>query len=460
LASSLLASFALLQNYPSDEMVARFLFVGGLPARLFSAGLVLAFAGCSRLPDATYTLRSAAENIALPEQQANQIAAYLAMFHGMPANPRMAEPDQEAVAQALEAHEAAAEAREETEDGAAESDAGQTTMMAGPVPGAYRIAGDDREGFDRLTLQLGHRVYANQCAGCHGTTGDGKGPAGPHLNPPPRDYRNGVFKFASTPRGSKPRRDDLRRILRYGAKGTSMPAFRFLSQEETEAVIDYVMVLASRGELELALLREAETELDEEDDFDPEVVAEYVTDIADSWRRAEEEVVRPITVNPPQTEETIQAGAVAFAEFACVKCHGPDARGSKSADVGQDIWGRTAYPANLALGMLHGGRRPIDIYRRIYSGINGTPMPSSKDPNTAIGETPAERSDRIWHLVHFVTAVIDGNRVPPDCQEAIYDVLQQQAQPDQPAAAEAEANEAAAGAAVRGHGFAAVEAAR
>ena len=63
-------------------------------------------------------------------------------------------------------------------------------------------------------------------------------------------------------------------------------------------------------------------------------------------------------------------------------------------------------------------------------------MPSSKDPNTAIGETPEERSERIWHLVHFVTAVIEGNQVPPDCQEAIYDVIQAQAAPA-PEAAEA-----------------------
>jgi mono/diheme cytochrome c family protein len=214
-----------------------------------------------------------------------------------------------------------------------------------------------------------------------------------------------------------------------------MPAVRFRSDEETEAVIDYVMVLASRGQLEIDLIREAETELDEEDDFDPEVVATLVTAVADSWRRAEAEVVRPLTVNPPRTEETVRAGAVAFAEFACVTCHGADARGSKSADVGQDVWGRTAYPANLALGMLHGGRRPVDIYRRISSGINGTPMPASKDPNTATGETPEQRSDRIWHLVHFVTAVIEGNRVPPDCQELILDVLQQQAVSGPPQAA-------------------------
>ncbi len=387
--------------------------------------LFLLACGCSRLPDSTYTLRADADRLELPEKHRRQIAAYLSLFHGTPANPRMAEVNEDAVEQAVEARDAAGE---EAADAEAEGTAAGSTQSAGES-GVFRIAGGDRPGFDRMHLQLGRQVYTAQCAGCHGTTGDGKGPAGGHLNPPPRDYRNGVFKFTSTPRGSKPRRDDLRRILKYGAKGTSMPAFRFLPEEEREAVIDYVMVLASRGQLELDLIREAETELDEEDDFDPEVVAEYVTDIADSWGRAEDELVRPLTVNPPRTEETIQQGAVAFAEFSCIKCHGPDARGSKSADVGQDIWGRTAYPANLAMGMLHGGRRPIDIYRRIYSGINGTPMPSSKDPNTAIAETPEERSDRIWHLVHFVTAVIEGNRVPPDCQEAIYDVLQKQASP-------------------------------
>jgi mono/diheme cytochrome c family protein len=349
--------------------------------------------GCSRVADVAYTLRTDAEKLDLPEKHEAQIAEYLAMFHGTPSNPRMALPDPDA------------------EPAAAASD------------GVAPIARVDKPGYDRLTLQLGHQVYTKQCAGCHGTTGDGKGPAGAFLNPPPRDYRNGVFKFTSTPRGSKPRREDLRRILKYGAKGTSMPAFRFLPDEEAEAVLDYVQVLAARGQLEIDLIREATDELDEGDDFDPETVAEYVQGISDSWDRAEGELIRPLTVDPPRTADTIHQGAVAFAEFSCVKCHGPNARGRKSADVGQDIWGRTAYPANLAMGMLHGGRRPVDIYRRIYSGINGTPMPSSKDPNTAIGETPEQRSDRIWHLVHFITAVIDNNGVPDDAQRAIDDTL-------------------------------------
>ena len=373
------------------------------------AGIAWVAAGCSRLPDATYSLRADVEKLELPARHTAQIAEYLTAYHGTPVNPRMAVP-------------------------------------AADDPQVKH----DKEGYDRLHLQHGRLVYTQQCAGCHGTTGDGQGPAGRYLNPPPRDYRNGVFKFTSTPRGAKPTREDLRRILKYGAKGTSMPAFRFLSEEDTEAVIDYVQVLSARGELEINLIREATDELGEDEDFDPATVAEYVTDVAASWDRAGQETVMPLTVNPPVTPETVHDGAVAFAELYCVKCHNRDAAGSRSADVGVDIWGRTAYPANLAMGMLHGGRRPIDIYRRIYSGINGTPMPSSKDPNTTINETPEQRSDRIWHLVHFVTKVIENNGVPPEEQAAIDEVLRKAAAPAEPALkAAALAEPSAKGAAAR-----------
>jgi mono/diheme cytochrome c family protein len=379
------------------------------------AVVALGMTGCSRVADSSFTLRADAEQLEIPEKQKTQIEEILAFFHGTPTNPRMSLPGE-----LIEVEE---EAEAETNEDVDATDGDASDSDATPFVLASLIERVEKPGYDPLELKLGHAVYTQRCAGCHGTTGDGQGPAGAHLNPPPRDYRKGVFKFTSTPRGSKPRREDLRRILIYGAKGTSMPAFRWLPEEEREAVIDYVQVLAARGELELSLIQESELELDEEDDFDPEVVAEYVQDVSDSWDAAEEELVRAVTVDPPVTDETIHDGAVAFVEMYCVKCHNRDAAGSKTADVGEDVWGRIAYPANLSLGMLHGGRRPIDIYRRIYSGINGTPMPSSKDPNTVIGETEEERSDRIWHLVHFVTTVIENNGVPEDAQAAIDETI-------------------------------------
>ena len=77
-------------------------------------------------------------------------------------------------------------------------------------------------------LAAGAKDYRLLCMHCHGLTGDGSGPtAGPKerpwLNPRPRDYRPGKFKFTSTVDGAKPSREDLLRTIRNGIAGTSMP---------------------------------------------------------------------------------------------------------------------------------------------------------------------------------------------------------------------------------------------
>lgn len=289
--------------------------------------------------------------------------------------------------------------------------------------------------FDRRHLARGRAVYERQCQGCHGVTGDGQGPAANYLNPPPRDYRLGRFKFTSTPRGAKPRRADLERIIHRGAKGTSMPAFRWMPQEDIAAVIDYVMLLSSRGELEYRLMKISEQELGEEDDIDPFLVAENAQFIAASWDNAASQIVQPLTPPTSNSPESIDAGARAFVQLNCFKCHGPDGRGNKAQDVGKDDWGRVAYAADLTTGTLHGGRRPVDIYRRIYSGINGTPMPAFAQPDTAKGETEQQRSDTIWNLTHFITSIVEGKPIPTEIIDAeIKELLK-----NQPAASGGEA---------------------
>lgn len=299
-----------------------------------------------------------------------------------------------------------------------------TTYFGSPrFPKFMEVAADDKqpaeakepllaEKLERQHLQHGREVFTRQCALCHGTTGDGNGPAGKYLDPPPRDYRLGRFKFTSTPRGSKPRREDLARIIRHGAKGTSMPTFRFIAEEDLQAVIDYVILLSTRGEMEHRLITVAEQDLSEEDNLEPALAAEQSKVIGQSWAQAESQIVRPLTPQPQYTQESVDAGARAFVQLNCFKCHGRDGRGNKTLDVGKDDWGRTAYAADLTTGMLHGGRRPIDIYRRIYSGINATPMPAFAQPDSGKGETETQRSETIWHMVHFITSVVDGKPLP------------------------------------------------
>lgn len=357
---------------------------------LFLAVVCMLLAGgCAPQVGLQYT--DSADLAKLPQRHQEQVRQYLTQYFGTPEEPRLRVP---APANQPVANQSPASQQAATSDVGAEDTVPQLPLA------------------DKLSVQHlkhGAEVYRERCAGCHGITGDGQGTAAPHLDPKPRDYRQGKFKFTSTPRGSKPRRADLVRVLRRGAKGTSMPDFRWLPEEDLQAVIDYVMLLSQRGELEAALIREAEFELDEEDNFDPEVVADYATTIGTSWEKAADQLVLPATPPPDYTDESILAGAKVFVSRECAKCHGADGRGGRQnfrpEDTPKDDWGHVAFAADLTSGMLHGGRRPVDIYRRIYSGINGTPMPGFSE---AFREDP----DTIWHLVHFVTSLVEGREVP------------------------------------------------
>ena len=98
-------------------------------------------------------------------------------------------------------------------------------------------------------------LFRRHCAGCHGISGDGAGPAAAVLDPYPRDFRNGVFKYTSTAGGAKPLREDLLRTLQQGIPGTAMPSFRKLPGEQLDTLLEYVKYLAIRGETELSLLQ-------------------------------------------------------------------------------------------------------------------------------------------------------------------------------------------------------------
>ena len=108
-------------------------------------------------------------------------------------------------------------------------------------------------------LQYGKQLYMRHCMHCHGVTGDGRGPTARYirnhkLNPLPRDFRRGIFKFTSIKMREYARRDDLERTIRQGLPGTYMPSFLLLQDDELGAIIEYVRFLSMRGEFERRLL--------------------------------------------------------------------------------------------------------------------------------------------------------------------------------------------------------------
>jgi mono/diheme cytochrome c family protein len=254
-------------------------------------------------------------------------------------------------------------------------------------------------GASAAQLRRGAEIYSRYCVQCHGVNGDGKGLAAEYLLPKPRNYLMGIFKFTSTTYGSKPLREDLLRTVKRGIRGTSMPSFPLLPPKDLEAVVDYVLALTRRGELETKLADQAEFDEQIEAEKVPDLVKEIVT----RWDAARGQVVYPSTPMPTFTQVNVDKGKEAFLTNGCAKCHGEDGRGMMASNVGTDAWGFPTKAADLTSGMLRGGTEALDIYRHIDSGINGTPMPSFRDTLKAEPAT-------VWNLVSYVLHVAEIRR--------------------------------------------------
>ncbi len=324
-------------------------------------------------------------------------------------------------------------------------------------------------------------LYRQHCAHCHGITGDGLGPTAALLNPYPRDFREGKFKFKSTYLKYPPTDNDLRRVLENGIPGTAMPSFKLLGDEQIDALVEYVKYLAQRGQVESELVYIIADELDYDpdkattddpfepatDDDDADLLAEVVEIVEEDWYDAADNVVEPDAAQlPPQdrTAEQIAASIDAGRELFygnkanCVKCHGNTGYGD-GQQTDYDDWNkvvvefrektdvmaeklaeskeppserevrilaerqsaararlkpRNASPRNLR-EVLHGGRRPIDIYWRLHQGIAGSPMPAHGSPRP--GATGTLTDAEIWQLVDYVMAMTNGSTEPEGEQQ-------------------------------------------
>lgn len=317
-------------------------------------------------------------------------------------------------------------------------------------PASVSVNKDDKLTVTGDGLQHGRSLYLRHCMHCHGVSGDGAGPTAEYFTIKPRDYRKGIFKFKSTKRAVRASHDDLYRLIKLGVPGTYMPSFMLLPDSEVHALVEYVRWLSMRGEMEGKLVTEFGTDypisrLEEEDE--EAVAKEFQTfwsenkadlrefiqgDIVRFWTESENEsnIVWPTgddgkpAPRTPPTAESILNGRKLFMnkdKGNCFSCHGETARGNGASTEtlndkpGQpgvknekpglyDDWGNVVKPRDLTSGIYRGGRRPIDIYRRIHTGIEGTPM-------QAFGGTL--KSHEIWDIVNYVLSIPVTGAVPP-----------------------------------------------
>ena len=108
----------------------------------------------------------------------------------------------------------------------------------------------------------------------------------------------------------------------------------------------------------------------------------------------------PSDPTDPKFKESVARGQKLFFEGdRCVTCHKDYGRQSTFRF---DEWGTYAKPNNLMLGTYRGGRRPVDIYFRIHSGIQPSGMIPFGDALKATAEEKANKQDKVWDLVNFV----------------------------------------------------------
>ncbi len=212
------------------------------------------------------------------------------------------------------------------------------------------------------TPNLGKTIYQVHCAPCHGSDGKGDGFAASELNPGPRDFTSGKYKFRSTKSGSIPTDDNLKQVINNGLHGTSMPGWKeFISGDSLEAIVTYIKSLSPRFQSEQA---------------------STVT------------VSDPI----PVSEKSIAAGKEAYDKLQCGECHGADGtvKGITATDLADD-WGNPVMPANLTESWtFRTGSSPADIYLRLKTGIDGSPMPSY--------EGMASEQD-LWNVANYVSSI-------------------------------------------------------
>jgi mono/diheme cytochrome c family protein len=233
--------------------------------------------------------------------------------------------------------------------------AGVVLAQNSGVASGYPVPKDD------LTAQqqIGKGLYRRYCIGCHGIEGDGNGENAPYIDPKPRDFTIATFKCRSTPTGTLPLDEDLIHSLERGLRGSNMPSWLPLSQQNREDLVAYIKTFSPR------------------------------------WQREKPGTPIQVPPEPEVTAERIKAGQDLFQKMECWKCHGVEGRGNgPSAATLTDDKERPITPYDFTTGhKFKCGVTDQDLYKIFMTGLDGTPMPSFADNINP---------DQAWDLVFYL----------------------------------------------------------
>jgi DMSO reductase family type II enzyme heme b subunit len=227
----------------------------------------------------------------------------------------------------------------------------------------------------------GKTVYVKWCAGCHGETGQGDGPGAAMMLPRPRNFTGAVYKIRSTASGQLPTDADLQHVIDEGLPGTAMPAWKGrLSDTERRDVQAYLKTFSA-----------------------------FFTDTSQH--------ATPLKFSsaPGGGADALRIGRQFYDSIGCRKCHGDQGRGNgPSAPTLKDDADFPIFAADLHQNWrFRGGASVEDIYRRLRTGLDGTPMPSFSE----LIDQKWLTDEQLWRVAQYVRSL------SPAAAPALQDVI-------------------------------------
>ncbi len=260
-------------------------------------------------------------------------------------------------------------------------------------PPAQQQANTQTTAPQQATLALGRRLFERHCAGCHGTRGDGQGPAARFLFPKPRNFRLAKFRIVTT-ENKVPSDEDLLHVIDQGMPGSAMVPFRHFSKEQRLALVAYVRHLTRKGVAEQ--IRKLFEEQDEE--LDPEELNQHVARATTPGKP-----VQLPSEAERQDPQAVARGKELYFKQGCHSCHGETGRGDGVKKQFDDD-GTPNSPRDYTRGIFKGGRELRQLYARILLGMPGSPMPAS----------PNLKPQEILDLARFIDSLS-----PPSATEKV-----------------------------------------
>ena len=276
-----------------------------------------------------------------------------------------------------------------------------TAPVAAPVASAAADPAAEAFGLEHWTFSpsalRGRAVYERCCIGCHGPQGLGDGPAAGWLDPRPRNFQKGAFKFRPTPSGELPLLEDIVHVVNCGLNGSAMRSFPLLPEPSKNDVAAYVLSLAEFG-----LVKQEVDDVMEDDDLSlQEVLDDEYEELKAEVLEYAYELVWPVSMErrPTMNSASVERGRVLY-EAQCTACHGATGVGDGPSSFHLRDWKDAPIrPRDFTTGVFRAGSRPEDIFMRMRTGLNGTPMP-------AVAGSDAD----LWDITHYLMSLVDTSR--------------------------------------------------